>query len=188
MIGKKNIVFGFLFLVLTAALGPYMIKTQIPQESEAQAHKQTTVARLQLLASSDFEDPQTLDKLTSEQIARENTAAILAINQQLNAGAPVDAIKGGPHAHGNLEALLNIVAGLVLCFIAIKPAFKQIISWVFIAGALLHSGILYLVVVFQQEWAAKVLGTGIGPVLVLLGLLLIGIAAAIGFRGEVVKD
>ena len=31
--------------------------------------------------------------------------------------------------------------------------FKQLISWVFIAGALLHSGILYMVVVFNQAWA-----------------------------------
>ncbi len=38
MVGKKNIVFGFLFLVLTAALGPYM-------------------------AQCNFDDPETLVKI-----------------------------------------------------------------------------------------------------------------------------
>jgi len=188
MIGKKNVVFGFLFLVLTAALGPYMVITQLPAVGEAQTHKQAAVSRLELLAQSNYEDPQTLEKLSAEQIAKENTVALLAINRQLNARAPVDAIKGGPHTHGNLESLLNIVAGIALCFIALKPLFKQIISWTFIVGTLLHSGILYLVVIFQQEWAAKVLATGIGPALVLVGLLLMGIAATIGFKGEVVRD
>jgi hypothetical protein len=33
-----------------------------------------------------------------------------------------------------------------------------------------------------------ILNTGAGPALILLGLLLTGIAAAIGFRGELVRD
>jgi hypothetical protein len=53
---------------------------------------------------------------------------------------------------------------------------------------LLHSGILFLAVMLDQTWAFTVLGTGIGPVLVLLGLLLAGIAAAMGMRAEVVRD
>ncbi|WP_455234170.1 hypothetical protein, partial [Thiogranum longum] len=100
----------------------------------------------------------------------------------------LNGIKGGPHAHGNLEALLNIAAGVVLCFLAIGKGFKQLISWIFILGAILHSGVLYLGIVFNQAWAMKLLGFGVGPILILLGLLLIGIATAIGFRGEIVRD
>jgi len=53
---------------------------------------------------------------------------------------------------------------------------------------LLHSGMLYLGRVFDMAWADSLLGSGIGPVMILVALLLTGIAAAIGFRGEMVKD
>lgn len=188
MIGKKNVVFGFLFLVLTAGLGPYMIQTHFPTADDAQAKRQAATSRLQLLAGADFEDPETLDRLSAEEIGAENAGTILAINSHANARAPIEAIKGGPHAHGNLEALLNIAVGVALAFVAVNALLKQLISWLFIAGTLLHSGILVLVVIFQMEWAAAVLATGVGPVLLLIGLLLMGIAAAIGMRAEVVRD
>ena len=183
MIGKKNIVFGFLYLVLTASLGPYMIVKMFPDVGSAQLEKQAAVGRLQTLKGNNFEEE--LEPLKDGQIARANTDGILALNKLLNAEGPVDGMKAGPHAHGNLEALLNIVAGVVLCFIAVAPMFKQAISWIFIAGAICHSGMLYLRS-FGFEWAGILLQ--IGPFLVLLGLLLIGIAALMGFRGEVVKD
>ena len=186
MIGKKNVVFGFLFLVLTAALGPYMIIEHVPGVGAAQASKQESIGRLQSLQADGFEE--NLEPLTADAIAKANTAGILALNKLANAQQPVDIIKGGPHAHGNLESLLNIAVGITLGFLAISTMFKQIISWIFILGTILHSGILYLIALFQLEWAATVLNTGAGPGLILLGLLLAGIAAAIGFRGELVKD
>lgn len=181
MIGKKNIVFGFLYLVLTAALGPYMV-TQFDIVQQAQQEKQQALGRLEQLQANNFEED--LEALSAEQIAKANTAAALALNKQVNARAPIDAIKAGPHTHGNLEALLNIVVGIVLGLLVIAPLFKQVISWVFILGALLHSGMLYLSVVFNQGWAGAVLNTGIGPALVLLGLLLMGIASVIGLKGN----
>jgi hypothetical protein len=127
--------------------------------------------------------------LAPDKLAKLDSEAILGINRQINAQAPVDAVKGGPHAHGNLESLLNIVVGVVLCFVALKRAWmKQVISWLFIVGTVLHSGMLYLLIVFNQVWAGQVLGTGAGPVMIILGLLLAGVAAAIGFRGEIVRD
>ena len=183
MVGKKNIVFGFLYLVLTASLGPYMIVKMFPDVGSAQLEKQAAVGRLQALKGNNYEEE--LEPLKDGQIARANTDGILALNKLYNAEQPVDDVKGGPHAHGNLEALLNIVAGVVLCFIAVAPLFKQVISWMFIAGAIFHSGMLYLRT-FGVEWAGTLLQ--IGPFLVLLALLLIGIAALLGFRGEIVKD
>lgn len=183
MIGKKNIVFGFLYLVLTASLGPFMVVKMLPEVGVAQADKQAKVGRLQELRINQFEE--NLEKLNADQIARANTDGILAINDLINSRIPLDTVKGGAHAHGNLEALLNIVAGVVLCFIAVAPLFKQVISWVFIAGAVLHSGMLFLLN-FGQSWA--VLFLKVGPPLVLLGLLLIGIAALIGFKGQPVQD
>lgn len=183
MIGKKNIVFGFFYLVLTAALGPYIIKFQFPIVGEAQIQKQVVVGRLQQLAENEFEEE--LEPLTAKQIAKANTSALLGLNKLLNTRQAVDRMKGGPHAHGNLEALLNIVAGVVLCFIAVAPIFKQVISWVFMLGAVFHSGMLYLRA-FGIDWAGALLF--LGPWLILSGLLLIGVAALMGFKGEPVQD
>ena len=113
MIGKKNIVFGFLYLVFTAALGPYMIVKLFPDVGSAMVQKQQALGRLQQLKTNGFEE--NLEPLDAKQIAKVNTDGILALNQLGNAEAPIDAVKGGAHAHGNLEALLNIAAGLVLC-------------------------------------------------------------------------
>ncbi len=183
MIGKKNVVFGFLFLVLTAALGPYMIVKMMPDVAKAGAEKQAAVGRLQALRENNFEE--NLTPLTVDKIAHANTDGILALNKLASSEGIVDGVKAGPHAHGNLESLLNIAAGIVLCFIAVTRIFKQIISWIFIIGTVLHSGMLYLLN-FGMEWAGMLLP--LGPPLVLLGLLLMGIAAAMGFRGEVVRD
>jgi len=186
MIGKKNIVFGFLYLVLTAALGPYMVAVVIPDMEMAGAARQQKMSALQLLAASGFE--KDLEPMTAEQLARTNSSALLALNAALNAEAPLDAIKGGPHAHGNLEALLNIAAGIVLGLLAVAPLFKQLISWLFLLGALLHSGSLYMVIVFQAAWAVPILSSGIGPILLLGALLLMGLAVAVGYRGRFAAD
>jgi hypothetical protein len=189
MIGKKNIVFGFLFLALTAALGPYMVVKLAPTEDQAEDARVEATGKLAAVVQGNYDDPETLEAITTDKLSKLNSEAILGINKQINAEAPLDAVKSGPHTHGNLESLLNIVVGVVLCFVTCKKAWmKQIISWLFIAGALLHSGMLYLVVVFNQGWAGQVLGTGVGPIMILLGLVLAGVAAAVGFRGEIVRD
>ena len=185
MIGKKNIVFGFLYLVFTAALGLVMVN-MYDDFGSATLEKQSALGRLQQLKQNDFEEE--LEPLNARQIATANTDGILAMNKLGNTELAIDSVKGGPHAHGNLESLLNIVVGVVLCFIAVNARFKQLISWSFILGTILHSGMLYLNRVFDMAWAGTVLGTGAGPVLLMLGLAMIGIAAAVGFRGEIVTE
>lgn len=180
MIGKKNIVFGFLYLVLTAALGPYMIVNYLPKAGKAEA-----AAQEQMQTLHDAVDM----KSSGEELAQKSADAVLAMNAANVAEEPIHAIKGGPHAHGNLEALLNIVIGLVLAFVAVPAALKQVISWVFIAGAVLHSGILYLAtfqVGFAKAWLMSP-AASFGPVLILVGLLLAGVAAALGYRGTFEK-
>ncbi|KPJ96841.1 MAG: hypothetical protein AMJ55_01555 [Gammaproteobacteria bacterium SG8_15] len=190
MIGKKNIAFGFLYLVFTAALGPYMIATEYSAVGEAQNLKQTKLSALQEIVSNGYLDAE-LNPLNAQQLAQTNTGAILALSASINSRGRIDAIKGGPHAHGNLEAVLNILAGIVLCFLAVPARFKQAISWVFIAGALLHSGVLFLATAFQMPWAGAWLASPmalLGPILVLAGFAMIGIATIMGFRGELVRD
>lgn len=189
MIGKKNIVFGFLYLVLTAALGPFMIIQHYPDVQTAEVEKQTKVGALQGIVDAGFE--QDLEPMTPDQIAQTNSHAILALSARSNANVPINSIKGGPHAHGNLEAMLNIAVGFLLCFLAIHPMFKQTISWIFIIGTIMHSGLAYLVAALQLEWAAALMGgpvAYIGPILVLIGLALAGIAALLGFRGSIETD
>lgn len=182
MIGKKNIVFGFLYLVLTASLGPYMVVNMMPELDTALIEKQGPVGRLQQLKENEFEED--LDPLPAEQIAMANTDGILALNKMTNVQLPINLMRSA-HAHGNLEAVLNILAGLTLCFIAAGAMLKQVISWLFILGAVLHSGMIYLVN-FGQEWAFSILP--VGPWLVLAALLLIGVVAAMKFKGELVRD
>ncbi|MFW2374304.1 MAG: hypothetical protein ACN4GM_14355 [Gammaproteobacteria bacterium] len=181
MIGKKNIVFGFLYLVFSAALGPVMVD-MYQDYGAAVAEKQQHVGRLQALQENEFEEE--LDALSAEDIAKANTRGILSLNKLFNIESSIDSIKGGPHAHGNLESVLNIIAGLVIVFLAVASWLKQLISWLFIIGTIMHSGMLYLANVFQFSWANSLLETGIGPICVLAGLLVTGIAVAIGFTTE----
>lgn len=185
MTGKKNIIFGFIYLALTAALGLLMVD-MYQDYGTAALEKQASVGRLQGLKENDFEEE--LEPLNAAQIARANTDGILSINKLNNTELSIDMVKGGPHAHGNLEALLNIAVGVVLCFLAISSMLKQVISWLFILGTILHSGMLYLERVFDLAWAGTILNTGIGPFMILAGLVLTGIVAIKGFNGEVVRD
>ncbi len=77
---------------------------------------------------------------------------------------------------------------MTLSFIVAPVIVKQIISWMFIIGTLMHSGLLYLGRVFFIPEAETLLATGIGPILILLGLLAMGITAALGLQEKIVND
>jgi hypothetical protein len=191
MIGKKNIVFGFFYLVLTAALGPVMIVNYSGAVATAQAQKQEKVGSLQQAAANDYLNSATLETMTPAEIAKQDAAAILSISAVMNAQAPIDAIKGGPHTHGNLESILNILVGFLLCFVVVARWLKQALSWIFILGALGHSGLLYLAVGLQLPWAGSLLAGPvgyIGPSLILIGLFLAGVVAVMGFKGRLAED
>ncbi|MDH5633883.1 MAG: hypothetical protein OEZ10_12945 [Gammaproteobacteria bacterium] len=189
MIGKKNVVFGFLFLALSAILGPVMIVKYIPDVQATATAKQEKIGFLQQAAESGFEVD--LEPMDAKTLAQANTKAVLALSADLNSQSAMDMIKGGPHAHGNLEALLNIVVGIFLGFVAAKRLFKQIISWMFIIGTLMHAGLLYASRALGQGWADSIMFSPVGPVgpaLIVLGLVLCGVIAITGFRGEPVRD
>lgn len=185
MIGKNNIVFGFIFLTFSASLGAMMVN-MYEEYGTVSAEKQASVGRLAQLKTDGFEEA--LEPLTAKQIAMANTDGILSISKLGNVEFGIDFIKGGPHAHGNLEALLNIVAGFILCFVSIAAWQKQLLSWGFILGTILHAGMMILERVLNVAWAGQVLQTGIGPILILVSLFLMGLAVAVGFKTEMVKD
>ena len=105
MIGKKNVVFGFLYLVLTAVLGILMVN-MYEDFGKAALEKQASVGRLQQLKENGFEEE--LEPLNAKQIAMANTDGILSLNKLGNTEMSIDSVKGGPHAHGNLEARVEI--------------------------------------------------------------------------------
>ena len=106
----------------------------------------------------------------------ESTArAVIAISE-IQKASNINGV--GAHSHGNLEALLNIVAGFVLLSLVIPQSFKSLLSILFLAGAIFHSGMLYIGMVFGVYGAFKL--TVIGAIALLAGLALMGVASIMG--------
>ena len=104
MIGKNNIVFGFIFLAFTASLGAMMVN-MYEEYGTVSSEKQTSVGRLAQLKTDGYEEE--LEPLTAKQIAMANTDGILSLSKLGNVEFGIDFIKGGPHAHGNLALSLS---------------------------------------------------------------------------------
>lgn len=189
MIGKKNIVFGFLFLVFTASIGPYIALNMMPALSSAGEQKRAAFGELQKLVAAKFKDEIEDTEMPAAKIQVLLGKALLAVNAPLNERDSINRVKD-VHVHGNLESVLNILAGIVLCFMAAPVFFKQLISWLFITGTLLHSGMAYLARApfLEMSWAQTVLGYGVGQLMILSALLLAAIASIIWLKPEIVRD
>lgn len=189
MIGQKNIVFGFIYLAITAAVGGVMILGHFDARSAAETNKRLQLGALQQIVVDDYE--VNLEQITPLALAKTNSQAILAISNRINVQKPISTLRSGAHTHGTADALLNIAAGFLLLFLTAPAWVKQTISWMFISGAVLHSGMLFLVSVFGQTWATLFLNGppgAIGRGLTLAGLILAGIAAAKWFNPIPVTD
>lgn len=189
MPGKKNIVFGFIYLALTAAVGAVIILGHFDERRTAENSKTEKLGVLQQIVVDGYE--VNLEEITSLDLAKTNSQAILAISNRINAQKPISRLRSGAHAHGTADALLNIAVGFLLMFLTAPVWLKQIISWMFITGAVLHSGMLFLVSVLGQTWASVLLNGppgAIGRGLTLTGLVLAGIAAAKWFSATLVSD
>ena len=154
MDGRLNILFGFSYLLFTIALGPLLL---VPQ-------------------------------------ARDNMKAIGVLDAGLSSMAQGDAISGvvaylkglsgshfvasAVHGHGNLEALLNLLVGLVLLKLAVPPICRAAATLIFILGTLLHSGMLYLYAIFGAGWALGF--TKFGAFMLVGGVGLMAVLSALG--------
>jgi uncharacterized membrane protein YgdD (TMEM256/DUF423 family) len=76
------------------------------------------------------------------------------------------------HVHGNLESVLNILLGYLLCRLALEAWIAKTVSVLMIVGALFHSGMLYLAGL-GMAWAPMLMP--IGAISVVLSMLLMGI-------------
>ena len=86
--------------------------------------------------------------------------------------SPQHGILKAAHAHGNLESVLNIVIGYLLCRLALEEWIAKTVSWLLIIGALFHSGMLYLAGLGVGV-AGKL--TPIGAISLVLVMLLMGV-------------
>ncbi len=76
------------------------------------------------------------------------------------------------HAHGNLESVLNILIGYLLCRLQLDAWLAKTVSVLLIVGALFHSGMLYLGG-FGYTFAFNL--TPIGAISLISVMLLMGI-------------
>ncbi|MBI5886077.1 MAG: hypothetical protein HZB85_05785 [Deltaproteobacteria bacterium] len=173
MSGKINIVFGFFYLALTAVLGPAFLVPQLVERGVVMKQAGQAVADVQTAV----EAPQT--QTGAVELAQKNAAAVPALWDALKAQQTNGK---GAHAHGNLEALLNIVVGFILLSLAVPNAFKRLLTLLFILGAVFHSGVLYLGTVFGLGFVFKFVL--IGEVSLIGGLVLMGVAAIMGIKRQ----
>ena len=164
MNGKINIIFGFIYLAFTAVLGPAVLIPQLGKNAQSLNNTAALVEKVREGAQGDFK-------------GADIAPAVVSIFDYIKTSK---LSAKGAHVHGNLESLLNIVAGLVLLTLAIPANFKTLLSIMFLVGAVFHSGMLYLGGVFQMYWAYNF--TVIGAIAIIVGLLGMGIASLIGLK------
>lgn len=76
------------------------------------------------------------------------------------------------HAHGNLESLLNVITGYLLCRLSLDAWLAKTVSALLIIGAVFHSGMLYL----GGLGAGFAFGLApIGAIALVISMLLMGI-------------
>lgn len=169
MNGKINIIFGFIYFALTAVLGPTILVPQLGKNYQSFNNTTAVVEKVREGAQNDFKGTDRPDKVIAP--------AVVSIFDYIKASK---LSAKGAHAHGNLEALLNIVAGIVLMSLVIPANFKALLSILFLIGAVFHSGMLYLGGVFHMYWVYNF--TIIGAIAIIAGLVGMGIASFIGIK------
>ena len=57
---------------------------------------------------------------------------------------PAHEILATAHVHGNLESVLNILIGYIICQLEVSSGLASTVSILLLIGAIFHSGMLYL--------------------------------------------
>ncbi len=168
MNGKVNIVFGLLYFAATALLGPVLLVPGKGGNFQKMAEATRAVEKVRTESAGGAPSMESLGE------------AVTGIMDYLKDINRIGFVKSAAHAHGNLEALLNVVAGLVILTLVVPSSYKTVLSLLFLIGAVFHSGMLYLVSVFGIRWAGNL--TFIGAVAIIAGLVLLGAASIVGIR------
>ncbi len=155
MDGRLNVVFGFFYLLFTIALGPLML---VPRAGE---------------------NLKAIGELSSNLSALPEEELMQGVVQYLSQLSGSHFLASAVHGHGNLEAVLNIVVGLVLLNLTLPALYKLVAGLLFLVGTLLHSGMLYLYGVFGVSWA--LVFTKFGALSIVAGVLLMAVLSVVGF-------
>lgn len=131
--GKKNMVFGFTYLIFTLLLGIFLSY-----------------------------------KLQSDQSFAKDGFAFPRV------------IMRAAHAHGNLESVLNIIIGLIADRLRVTDTLKKTISFLAIFGAIMHSGMLYIMPVAPFSGKLSI----IGALSLIITMALMAYSATKGLDGK----
>jgi len=138
---NKNVLSGLLLFSISILIGPFLMGPFSENELMPAMMKQFTEARELQGALAGFDEA-----------ADDAAKAAAADNVAIAAGkTTIEGLKAGQvddrwgnfkfsHAHGNLQGILNILVGLVLAQLVIAVKFREVISWLFIAGSWGHAG------------------------------------------------
>ncbi|MCK4739620.1 MAG: hypothetical protein KAT46_06695 [Deltaproteobacteria bacterium] len=176
--GKINIIFGFIYFAFTAILGPAVLLPAKGDHRPAHTQTKNAVEDIRKGLSSGFAGVENPAMIVGP--------AVIGIMNHIETEKKLGTIGSAVHAHGNLESLLNIVAGVVLLMLAIPVMYKKILSILFLMGAIFHSGMLYLGIVFGVGFAFKF--TIIGAISIVAALLLTGLACICGLKERKTED
>lgn len=138
---NKNVLSGLLLFSVSILIGPYLMGTFAKDNLGPAGMKVFTEARELQGALVEFDEAgdEVAKAAATEKVA---VAAGKTTVEQLKYGQ-VESRWGNfkfSHAHGNLEGILNILMGFVLAQLAIAVKFREVISWLFIAGSWGHAG------------------------------------------------
>ncbi len=92
---------------------------------------------------------------------------------------PIHEILATSHVHGNLESVLNILLGFIICQLEANTGLLKIISALLLIGAIFHSGMLYLT---GLGLSAAINLAPIGAFSLIATMALMAYAVAVGFK------
>ena len=189
---NKNVLSGLLLVAISILIGPYLMGPFSEEVYGPAKIKVFTEARELQGALAGYEE-------AADEAAKAEAADVVAIG----AGkTTIEGLKFGQiddrwgnfkfsHAHGNLQGILNILVGLVLAQLVIAVKFREVISWLFIAGSWGHAGFFivgnFLVTENRELGFFFLSNAKFGGGLLILGLWLLLVAVIMHMRAEKAK-
>lgn len=181
---RRNVIAGLLLISATILIGPYMMRG-LPQEAEqVNASKELSEAfaalkvadeSLQVRAVDPTPGSELDDQLIGEFAAASRRAARAHVNYAF-AQYRRDNLRM-THAHGILQGMLNILAGLLISHLALGRVPRLLVSWGLIVGPVLMVGGLLVGNLWWQTALKLILPGGVILILAVFGLTLAAITA-----------
>jgi hypothetical protein len=172
---KRNIIAGLLLLSVAILLGPYMMRGLHQEQEQVAAQTELREAFAELKSAQEsVGEPAAGAAPSGKALAAFASASRRATRAHVNYGFAQDR-RGNltmTHAHGILQGMLNILAGLFLGSLAVGRVVRLGISWGLIAGSWLMVGSLLIGNLWWQPALKGILWGGTVLILALYALTL----------------